>query len=193
MLLSSLFLEQPNDSSFICSFEMVCYNKPYIQKKESDMMIFDIQKLSQNNAEVIADEWKYPGVYGFYNMASDPEDYEEIVTPSLRKNNYFQVMKDRALFGYFVVEKAADDEDMVDLGLGIKPELTGNGMGQIFLLEILDYIRKNYSVKIVRLGVASFNERAKKVYEKAGFVQTKIYDQPTNGSVYKFIEMEKEL
>jgi len=79
------------------------------------------------------------------------------------------------------------------MGLGIKPELTGNGLGQSFLLEILDHIRKNYSAKTVRLGVVSFNDRAKKVYEKVGFKQTMIYDQPTNGSVYPFIEMKKEL
>lgn len=102
-------------------------------------------------------------------------------------------MKGNTLFGFFVIEKALDSDDIVDIGLGIKPELTGNGLGQAFLLEILDYIRKNISVKTVRLGVASFNERAKKVYEKAGFVQTKIYDQPTNGSVYEFVEMKKEL
>ena len=157
------------------------------------MVSFVIQKLSQNNAEAIADEWKYQGVYEFYNMTSDSEDYEELMTPSLRKDNYFQVMKGNTLFGFFVIEKALDSDDIVDIGLGIKPELTGNGLGQAFLLEILDYIRKNISVKTVRLGVASFNERAKKVYEKAGFVQTKIYDQPTNGSVYEFVEMKKEL
>lgn len=53
------------------------------------MVSFVIQKLSQNNAEAIADEWKYQGVYEFYNMTSDPEDYEELMTPSLRKDNYF--------------------------------------------------------------------------------------------------------
>lgn len=156
-------------------------------------MTFDIQQLSQNHAEVIAEEWKYPGVYAFYDMTSDPEDYEELLTPSLRKNNYFQVMKDNHLFGFFVIEKASDSDDIVDMGLGIKPELTGNGLGQSFLLEILDYIRKNYSAKTVRLGVVSFNDRAKKVYEKVGFKQTMIYDQPTNGRVYPFIEMKKEL
>lgn len=156
-------------------------------------MTFNIQKLSQDNAEVIADKWKYPGVCVFYDMTSDPEDYAELLTPSLRKNNYFQVMVDNQLFGFFVIEKASDSENIVDIGLGIKPELTGKGLGQSFLLEILDYIRKNYSAKTVRLGVVSFNNRAKKVYEKVGFKQTRIYDQPTNGSVYQFIEMKKEL
>lgn len=156
-------------------------------------MSFDIQKLSQNNAEVIANEWKYTGIYEFYNMTSDPEDYEEIITPNLRENNYFQVIEDNKLFGFFVIEKDSDNDDIVDMGLGIKPELTGSGLGQNFLLEILNYIYKNHSAKIVRLGVATFNDRAKKVYEKAGFRQTKIYDQSTNGSLYEFVEMTKEL
>lgn len=156
-------------------------------------MTFDIQKLSQTNAEIIADEWKYPDIYAFYNMTSDPEDYEEITTPHLRKDNYFQVNLDNQLFGFFVVEYAQETSNTVEIGLGIKPESTGNGLGYDFVLEILDYIREDYSAETVRLAVASFNLRALKIYEKVGFTQTRVYKQQTNGSIYEFIEMEKEL
>ncbi len=150
-------------------------------------MNIKIDKLSQQNAEKIADEWKYDGKYSFYNMTEDLEDYEEIISPLLRKSNYFQVIKNNELFGFFVLEQAVD---IVSMGVGIKPELTGNGFGLQFVLLILDYIKKNYSISTVRLGVAEFNIRAQKVYRKVGFIKTREYQQPTNGAVYTFIEME---
>lgn len=155
-------------------------------------MAFDIERLDQPSAYSIANEWKYPDVYSFYDMTSDPEDYEEIMDPLLRAENYFQVLKDDRLFGFFVVEKNPD-HNVMNMGLGIRPELTGKGLGQAFVSEIITYIHKNYSVKMLRLGVAAFNKRAQKVYEKIGFKQTKMYDQETNGSIYPFIEMEIKL
>lgn len=155
-------------------------------------MAFDIERLDQPSAYSIANEWKYPDVYSFYDMTSDPEDYEEIMDPLLRAENYFQVLKDDRLFGFFVVEKNPD-HNVMNMGLGIRPELTGKGLGQAFVSEIITYIHKNYSVKTLRLGVAAFNKRAQKVYEKIGFKQTKMYDQETNGSIYPFIEMEIKL
>ena len=39
--------------------------------------------------------------------------------------------------------------------------------------------------------MATFNERAIKVYEGVGFVQGRIYRHETNGWVYEFLEMER--
>ncbi|SDQ24210.1 GNAT family N-acetyltransferase [Carnobacterium viridans] len=150
-------------------------------------MNFKIDKLSQQNAMKIADDWKYDGEYSFYDMTEDPEDYEEIISPLLRENNYFQVIKNEEFFGFFVLEQTVDT---VDMGVGIKPELTGNRLGVQFISLILNYIKENYSVTTVRLGVAKFNIRAQIVYEKVGFTKTREYQQPTNGTTYTFVEME---
>jgi [ribosomal protein S18]-alanine N-acetyltransferase len=45
--------------------------------------------------------------------------------------------------------------------------------------------------EVFRLAVATFNERAIKVYEGVGFVQGRIYRHETNGWVYEFLEMER--
>ncbi|MGB6179554.1 GNAT family N-acetyltransferase [Carnobacterium sp.] len=150
-------------------------------------MNIKIDMLSQQNAVKIADEWKYDGEYSFYNMTEDPEDYEEIISPILRENNYFQVIINNELFGFFVLEQT---DDIVNMGVGIKPELTGNRLGVQFISLILDFIKENYFIPTVRLGVAKFNIRAQKVYEKVGFTKTREYQQPTNGTTYTFVEME---
>uniref|UniRef100_UPI00403F7612 GNAT family N-acetyltransferase n=1 Tax=Candidatus Enterococcus willemsii TaxID=1857215 RepID=UPI00403F7612 len=148
------------------------------------------EQLSQENAEIIANQWKYEGEYSFYNLTEDPEDYEEMLSPTLRANHYFQYVREGELVGYFVLE---EDGEVLLFGLGLAPELTGNGHGSQFLQNILSYIQENYSQHIIRLGVAEFNVRAQKVYQKAGFIETRHYLQETNGGQFPFIEMEKNI
>ena len=48
-----------------------------------------IEPLRQSNAEEIANNWHYEGIYSFYDMQADPEDYEEILSPEARGNHYY--------------------------------------------------------------------------------------------------------
>ena len=138
-----------------------------------------IKKMEQSEALEIADRWKYDGEYAFYDMTADPEDYEEIVTPEKRGNRYFSVFDGDELTGFFCAEQEGAD---VEIGLGLRPDLTGRGRGGAFL--------ENYSFEKIELDVASFNQRAVKVYERAGFVKTGTAKVSTNGGVYDFTTME---
>lgn len=89
--------------------------------------------------------------------------------------------------GFFCVEREGAD---VALGLGMRPDLTGRGRGGAFLGEILRFVRENYSYERIRVEVASFNQRAIRVYERAGFVKTGTARVPTNGGLYDFTMME---
>jgi [ribosomal protein S18]-alanine N-acetyltransferase len=60
----------------------------------------------------------------------------------------------------------------IDIGIGMKPELTGKGAGSFFFKTILSSIRADISIEPQRLTVATFNERAIHLYKKFGFVQT---------------------
>ena len=149
-----------------------------------------ITQMRQPEAIEIADRWKYGGEYAFYDMTADPEDYEEIVTPKLRGDRYFSVFEKGALIGFFCVEQEGVD---VEIGLGLRPDLTGRGKGTAFLAEILRFVRENYKFEKIRMDVASFNRRAIKVYERAGFVKTGTGRIPTNGGTYDFTFMELNL
>ena len=146
-----------------------------------------IKKMEQSEALEIADRWKYDGEYAFYDMTADPEDYEEIVTPEKRGNRYFSVFDGDELTGFFCVEQEGAD---VEIGLGLRPDLTGRGRGKVFLEEILRFVWENYSFEKIKLDVASFNQRAVKVYERAGFVKTGTAKVSTNGGIYDFTTME---
>ena len=57
------------------------------------------------NALKIANEWHYDAPYDFYDMQNDIEDYEEIISPSLRQNNYYQVTNNNDLVGFSLLNR----------------------------------------------------------------------------------------
>lgn len=156
-------------------------------------MKWQIEQLSQHNALIIANQWHYSGEYAFYNLKADPEDYQEIVTPELRGNHYYQVVdENEQLVGVVAIEPVDLKNNVYEFGLGLTPELTGQGLGESFLNCILNYVRHHFSAKTIILDVAEFNIRAQKVYKKLGFQPIRKHMQKTNRSVYPFIEMRRD-
>ena len=152
-----------------------------------------IAMLSQKNALIIADKWHYNGQYAFYDMKNDQEDYDEIISPQLRKNNYFQVLdEDDNLVAFFCLDPDKKKEQ-VEVGLGLAPDLTGRGLGSEFMSVIENYVKNNYDYQVIILAVADFNLRAIKVYQTAGYVQTGTEMVHSNGGIYKFNIMTKKL
>lgn len=166
-----------------------CWVIDEIRKLRPENGRMTIAPMRQPEAIEIADRWKYPGEYAFYDMTADPEDYEEIVTPEKRGDRYFSVFSGNELTGFFCVEREGPD---IEIGLGLRPGLTGQGRGKAFLEEILRFVRENYSFEKIKLDVVSFNPRAIKVYERAGFLKTGTAKVSTNGGVYDFVLMELE-
>lgn len=152
-------------------------------------MIFKkIAHLTQANADQIARKWHYGGQYSFYDMENDLEDLEEIITPKLRGDKYYQVVDDQdELVGYFCLERLS--EEKVEVGLGLRPDLTGHGLGLNFVKGIEEFIQNNFNYRIIVLSVASFNKRAIKVYQRAGFKITGSKMQKSNDGVYEFLNL----
>lgn len=148
-----------------------------------------IRLMNQREAIEIADEWKYPQPYDFYDMTADLEDYEEITDPVSRGKHYYSVLKNHNLIGFFGVFPKESGENEIELGLGLKPDLTGKGLGKNFVTTILQYIKEEQSSVKVWLSVADFNQRAIKLYERVGFKYMGEKVQETNGGKYNFIEM----
>lgn len=146
--------------------------------------------LTQPQAETIAYAWHYEGDYAFYNMEADEEDLAEFLDAAQRGQSVFAVASDGELVGF--VSVAQTDAETVDLGLGVKPDLTGNGSGRAFVTSILDFVNTTYSPHRITLSVAAFNVRAIRVYETCGFKQTGSFQQSTNGSTFAFIQMERQ-
>lgn len=121
--------------------------------------------------------WQYEAPYSRYNMENQPEDIEELLD-----GTYYAVTNsDKELIGFFCYGKNAqvrsgaelglyDDHDALDIGLGLRPDLTGQGHGTEFLKAGMMFANNAFGTSRLRLSVAEFNSRAIKLYEKLGFV-----------------------
>lgn len=116
-------------------------------------------------------QWTYDGVYSFYSHSGEPEGLLDGTRVACTDTA-------GALVGYFsfgtgaqipTVEEQVYEDGYLDLGLGLRPDLCGKGLGLRFLNRGLDYAEETYHTNRFRLSVAAFNERAVKVYERAGF------------------------
>jgi [ribosomal protein S18]-alanine N-acetyltransferase len=102
--------------------------------------------------------WRYEPPYDFYD--GDPE-------PVLNPERFFQVLDaNEDVIGFLYFEQR---EDALEYGLGLRPDLTGKGLGLEFFRAGLRFGRDRYRPTRVITNVAEFNERARKVYERAGF------------------------
>lgn len=145
------------------------------------------RKMTQVQAEEIAFSWHYEGDYSFYDIEADQEDLAEFIDPAKRNDAYFVAMNGDDIIGFFCFSQL--DDRTVDIGLGMRPDLTGSGNGFDFFRSGMEFAKLTYQATILTLSVATFNERAIRLYKKVGFVEESTFMQQTNGSNYEFIKM----
>ena len=143
--------------------------------------------MSEEEAEEVI-SWRYPGEYSFYDMERDVEDMAELRAGHVRETKYFSALEDGELIGFFDFVVYGD---VVEVGLGLRPDLTGKGLGARFLEQGLAFARECFRPQRFRLRVAKFNERAIEVYRRAGFVVERDYVHDFYGTPYDFVEMSR--
>jgi [ribosomal protein S18]-alanine N-acetyltransferase len=95
---------------------------------------------------------------------------------------------DQQLVGFFVFKAVSED---VEIGLGLRPDLTGGGLGGAFIEAGLRFAEHTFAPRSFSLAVATFNQRAITVYQRAGFRVVESYDHETNGGVHPFARMTR--
>jgi GNAT superfamily N-acetyltransferase len=133
-----------------------------------------VQPLEETHArEILA--WRYEPPYDIYDLHGD--DGDEIVKSLLIPDYAYHAIlgPDKELVAFCCFGEDARvpggnySEEALDLGLGVRPDLTGQGQGQIYIQTILDYARRYYAPRIYRVTIAEFNTRAQRAWTKAGF------------------------
>jgi RimJ/RimL family protein N-acetyltransferase len=122
--------------------------------------------------------WRYEAPYDMYN--ADPTRSKEGVAALVDPGNQYFVARDvegrtvgYCCFGPDARVPGGDyrDPGAIDVGLGMRPDLTGRGDGLAFVQAVLAFGRQRFDARRWRLSVAAFNRRAMRVYERAGFVE----------------------
>ncbi len=157
--------------------------------------MFQIVPMSLSAAEEISG-WQYPGEYAIYSFDGSGEAVSELMG-----GDYVAcLMEDQRLTGYFcygasaripTVENdayEADALDALDIGLGLRPDLCGAGLGMAFMECGMAYARERLGAKRLRLTVARFNKRAMRLYEKMGFVVEKEVKHKRSGMDFYVME-----
>jgi [ribosomal protein S18]-alanine N-acetyltransferase len=143
-----------------------------------------IEPLTEQHAQEIA-AWRYDFPYEWYDTASDPRRVDLFANPARRDGLRAVIADDDgALIGFWNFVRVGDE---VRVGLGIRPDLTGQGLGQQFIEAGLGYAREEWSPKRFRLWVAWWNERALRAYRRAGFEEVSEGEGES-----RFVEMERQ-
>ncbi len=152
-------------------------------------MEFHFVPMSAEYAQHIVDTWRYEGEYAIYNYDReaghmlDREEWgrglfavldgEDKLVGELSFGFLDEVKDDWVPWGE--VEAGRTDSSILWIGFGLRPDLTGHGLGQAFVTACEDFALKfargrfHYRGEYVGLGVSKANQRAVKVYTRIGF------------------------
>jgi [ribosomal protein S18]-alanine N-acetyltransferase len=136
---------------------------------------------------------RYPGPYAFYDTSVWPLATIMLVQTALRlvmRPIYYTVLNERGeIAGIFSFIR--HERDIIEIGLGMRPDLTGQGqgLGLVFVLAGLDFARRHFRPKRFILSVATFNKRAMRTYERAGFAADRVVMRTKLGKPYEALEM----
>lgn len=119
--------------------------------------------------------WRYAEPYDFYNAdpADSAHDLKNLVEPA---NSYYSVKDGRAeLVAYCCfgpearVAGGVYGPGALDVGGGLRPDLTGAGLGPAWLRAVVAFGGRRFAPPAFRATVAAWNRRALVVCERAGF------------------------
>ena len=148
---------------------------------EIDLGSIHIAPLTRAHAEDIA-TWQYTAPYDTYDMiGTDPA---ELLLPEV---GYHAVLADDRLIGFRSFGPDGQvpgwdyDDAALDTGGGLRPELTGQGLGRTVISTGLSYGRERFAPTAFRVTVASFNARALRTVESLGFHRTGAFEASRDG------------
>ena len=142
--------------------------------------------------------WRYEPPADMYNMLPSGGDggaYDEILTYFLEPDYHCSaILNGDELVGFCTfgadgrVEGGDYSQPALDIGMGMKPELTGKKHGDSFIAAIIQYANEIFAPSCLRVTIAVMNLRAQRVWQKAGFVQQEQFTCPRNGKRFaKFV------
>lgn len=162
----------------------------------------------------ISDNWKYKDEYAIYDYVYEKDDLldeggwgfnrfavldeSDNLIGELTVSFFREVEENSEDDGYVEKEEAQNNPGEIFemwIGFGMRPDLIGKGSGKDFISQCVDYAvgHHKYKGEYVRLGVAQFNIRAIKTYQRNGF---EVFDTCTadiNGTEHEINFMRKKL
>ena len=150
-------------------------------------MELNLQTMTLAAANAIR-SWRYPPPYDFYDLDADPDDLAEFFDDREWPGAYYAALDHFGdLVGFFIFDRKGRT---ATVGLGMRPDLTGRGLGTQFVAAGLEYGAQELGIESYIVEVATFNHRAINVYRRLRFRPREEFQQSTNGGgVHSFVRM----
>jgi ribosomal-protein-alanine N-acetyltransferase len=140
--------------------------------------------LDEISAREIA-RWRYDPPYDLYNLGNE----EAAVQYALEPKNRFYTLRDAdgdlvgfCSFGEDGQVPGGDYSlEALDIGMGIRPDLTGMGRGAEYVAAVLDFARDAFVPRRFRVTIAGFNQRAQRVWQANGFYPVQTFNHQSSG------------
>ena len=151
-------------------------NLPGVDSFEKIRMILTFQPLTKEYALVIL-KWHYVPPFDCYNFKTNTIS-EDLYYLLDRKNAFFALLNLQGqLEGYCSfgsdgrVDGGRYNTKALDIGMGIRPDLVGQGRGKLYAQAVAGYAIDRYAIEQLRVTIAQFNQRAQRVWQQSGFEQ----------------------
>jgi ribosomal-protein-alanine N-acetyltransferase len=156
---------------------------------------FTFLSMDETSARAVL-AWRYDGPYKQYN--TDPDEMEATVRVLLDPQNAYYRIEDEGgkLAAYCCFGPDARvpggnySGQALDLGLGVRPDLTGQGRGLAYVEAVLDFARRTFGPTEFRVVVAAWNKRALRVWQKAGFVPAQTFARSRDGMAFVILRKQ---
>ncbi len=125
--------------------------------------------------------WRYEPPYDGYNITGATDELVAyFLGPTVECN---VLIENGELIGFCTFGADAQVpggdyfQNRLDIGLGIRPDLTGNGNGASFVRTVVDHALTQSAQ--LRVTIADINARAIRVWEANGFRHTQSFESPS--------------
>jgi RimJ/RimL family protein N-acetyltransferase len=126
-----------------------------------------VRRMTAEEAEQVAC-WRYKGDWSIYDVPSAQPLIEDL-------GDYCAVVANQRLIGFCCIGAAArvpglsENPAVLDVGIGMNPELVGVGHGVAFGQTVLRYLTKRFPDSALRAVVQSWNQRSLRLTQRLGF------------------------
>ena len=139
--------------------------------------------------------WRYEPPYDIYNTParSSTEVISELTDPV---NGVFAATVNEELIGFRSfgpdgrVPGGNYDDLYLDTGGGLRPDLTGRGLGENWLRRGIEFGSERFNTRQFCVSVAHFNERAVKVCKRVGFTESQKFLRLQDDEPFVMLSLE---
>lgn len=158
-------------------------------------MVLNLRPIDEADARAIL-AWNYEQPYDIYNASpsSIEEDVQMLLDP---RNSYYATtneQNDLVAFHCFGQDAQVPggnySADALDVGVGLRPDLTGQGFGLMLVTAGLEFASSIFAPPAFRVTVAAFNQRALRVWYETGFHDVQSFKSRSDGREFVILIRE---